>query len=98
MFIELGNLTREELIALQATINNAIDNPQSIVTPPRATTYPLSTETSEPVRKRQPGAGRKKGEKTVVVRVPECLVPAITKLIEDHKLVVLDTTRSVHGP
>ena len=86
MFIELGSLTREELIALQTTINNAIDNPQCIVTPPRATTYPLATENSEPVRKRQPGAGRKKGEKTVVVRVPECLVPAITKLIEDHKL------------
>ena len=33
-------------------------------------------------RKRKPGAGRKKGEKTVVIRVPERLVPDIKKLLE----------------
>ena len=75
--VDLSGLNDNDLHQLQAAINMRLAPSEPTKTTP---------ETIAPVRKRQPGAGRKKGEKTVVVRVPECLVPAINKLIEDHKL------------
>ena len=77
MRVDLSGLNDNDLHQLQAAINIRLAPSEPTKTTP---------ETIAPVRKRQPGAGRKKGEKTVVVRVPECLVPAINKLIEDHKL------------
>ena len=77
MRVDLSGLNDDDLHQLQAAINMRLAPSKPTKTTP---------ETIAPVRKRQPGAGRKKGEKTVVVRVPECLVPAINKLIEDHKL------------
>ena len=77
MRVDLSGLNDDDLHQLQAAINMRLAPSEPTKTTP---------ETIAPVRKRQPGAGRKKGEKTVVVRVPECLVPAINKLIEDHKL------------
>ena len=73
--VDLSGLNDNDLRQLQAAINMRL-----------APSEPTKTIGGAPVRKRQPGAGRKKGEKTVVVRVPECLVPAINKLIEEHKL------------
>ena len=73
--VDLSGLNDNDLRQLQAAINMRM-----------APSEPTKTIGGAPVRKRQPGAGRKKGEKTVVVRVPECLVPAINKLIEEHKL------------
>ena len=75
--VDLSGLNDNDLHQLQAAINMRLAPSEPTKTTP---------ETIATVRKRQPGAGRKKGEKTVVVRVPECLVPAINKLIEDHKL------------
>ena len=75
--VDLSGLNDDDLHQLQAAINMRLAPSEPTKTTP---------ETIAPVRKRQPGAGRKKGEKTVVVRVPECLVPAINKLIEEHKL------------
>ena len=75
--VDLSDLNDDDLHQLQAAINMRLAPSEPTKTTP---------ETIAPVRKRQPGAGRKKGEKTVVVRVPECLVPAINKLIEEHKL------------
>ena len=77
MRVDLSGLNDDDLHQLQAAINMRLAPSEPTKTTP---------ETIAPVRKRQPGAGRKKGEKTVVVRVPECLVPAINKLIEEHKL------------
>lgn len=77
MRVDLSGLNDDDLHQLQAAINMRLASSEPTKTTP---------ETIAPVRKRQPGAGRKKGEKTVVMRVPECLVPAINKLIEDHKL------------
>ena len=77
MRVDLSGLNDDDLHQLQAAINMRLAPSEPTKTTP---------ETIAPVRKRQPGAGRKKGEKTVVMRVPECLVPAINKLIEDHKL------------
>ena len=77
MRVDLSGLNDDDLHQLQAAINMRLAPSDPTKTTP---------ETIAPVRKRQPGAGRKKGEKTVVVRVPECLVPAINKLIEEHKL------------
>ena len=73
--VDLSGLNDNDLRQLQAAINMRL-----------APSEPTKTIGGAPVRKRQPGAGRKKGEKTVVVRVPECLVPAINKLIEEYKL------------
>ena len=75
--VDLSGLNDNDLHQLQAAINMRLAPSEPTKTTP---------ETIATVRKRQPGAGRKKGEKTVVVRVPECLVPAINKLIEEHKL------------
>ena len=75
--VDLSGLNDNDLHQLQAAINMRLAPSEPTKTTP---------ETIAPVRKRQPGAGRKKGEKTVVVRVPECLVPAINKLIEEYKL------------
>ena len=36
-------------------------------------------------RKRKPGGGRKKGEKTIVIRIPEKLLPEINRIIEKHR-------------
>ena len=76
MRVDLSGLNDDDLHQLQAAINMRLAPSEPTKTTPETI----------PVRKRQPGAGRKKGEKTVVVRVPECLVPAINKLIEEHKL------------
>ena len=73
--VDLSGLNDNDLRQLQAAINMRL-----------APSEPTKTIGGAPVRKRQPGAGRKKGEKTLVVRVPECLVPAINKLIEEYKL------------